>query len=216
MTTNRKTLLAASAVALVAVAATAGWLLRGSPVAAGEADALEARMALLESRQAEQFAQIDARLSALAGSRMALSAEAAKARQAQREEQRRLMIDPVRLRQTMEQRLASLETRFASQPVDSRWASDARAMVTDAVSNAAAQAGAKLGKGEVDCRGGTCRIVMAVPNSTNYEDVLTYLMTDLAEELPASQLVVMPTQDGTRIVNVFASRDGGGARPGHD
>lgn len=168
----------------------------------------EARLDALERRQSEQFNQISRQLAALSmrGSQRKPSPEQIQARERQQAHLRRLQEDPAYARQVQENRLADLLQQFDNEPKDHRWSTEARTLTGEALASAAVQAGMKLRSSEVDCRSTSCRISLEVGAEYVYEDLLTYLMTDLAELLPGAQLVVMPPANGVRKVNIFAHK----------
>lgn len=171
---------------------------------------IEARLDALERRQAEQFDALSRQLAALsAGNPAKLSPERERARQERREHLRRMRDDPAYELKVLQERLAGLQAGYAAEAVDHRWSSEARTLVADALHSAISRTGAKLDREQTDCRSQTCRIQLDIPVSYSYEDVATYLMTDLAELLPSAQFVVMPPRDGIRSVNIFASRASG-------
>lgn len=172
-------------------------------------------MAAIEKRQSEQFSQISRQLAVLSqrGSKRPPSPEQLLERERRREHERRMKQDPAYVRKVQEQRLAGLQQQFSSEPVDHRWSTETRSFASETLLAAASRAGAKLKRTELDCRSSTCRITLDVPAEYVYEDVITYLMTDLAEVLPNAQLVVMPLDKGVRTVNIFARKPITGARP---
>lgn len=178
---------------------------------------LEARLNVLEKQQSEQFDLISRQLAALAAQRghSMLTPEQIQARERQREHARRMQEDPEYARQMERQRLAGLQNEFANEPMDHRWSTEARAFVAEAMASALASADTKVKKSEIDCRSSTCQMVLDIDTRYSHEDVLMYLMTDLAELLPGARLVVMPPDNGVRTINIFARREMP-ASPPHD
>lgn len=195
-------LLAGSAAVFVAVRGEPSTMLSPGDSRISEFDR---RLDAMEARQAEQMDRISRQLAALGG-RPPPTPGQLRAREKQREHLRRVREDPAYARQVQAQRLADLQRQFDSEPMDHRWSVEARSMTTEAMAAAAARAGAKIENSRVDCRSATCRIDMDVPAGHSYEDVLTYLMTDLAELLPHARLVVMPPSNGIQRVHVFADK----------
>lgn len=204
---------AGSLLALAYMHAARGEAWPGAGGMAGQregAQTTEARLEALERRQAEQFEALNRQLALLSrGGGVAPSPERERTRQARREHQRRMREDPAYELKVLQDRLADLQSKYAAEPVDQRWSAEARTLVDDALGSAVSRAGAKLSREQTDCRGQTCRIQLDVPLSSSYEDIATYLMSDLAELLPNAQFVVMPPRDGIRTVNIFARRSSG-------
>lgn len=175
---------------------------------AGHPATVDARLDRLERMQAEQFAQLSRQLENLSagGIRRNLTPEQRQREQERNEHSRRIRDDPTYERQVMEQRLASLNQEFVKERVDHRWAMETGAFASDALASAARRVGATLAKSEIDCRSTTCRIRIDVDQKHNYEDIATYLMTDLAESLPNARYVVMPLENGKRAVNIYARK----------
>lgn len=172
--------------------------------ATSETKALNARLSKLEG----QLAQLSNQLAALSTSSAhpAATPEQIRRKIEKREHSRRMQEDPAYERQVLEQRLASLNQQFVSEPIDHRWTTETRAFTADALAAAAQRAGANVASSEIDCRSTTCRIKIDVDRQHSYDDVVTYLMTDLAETLPNARYVVMPPKSGIRSVNIFARR----------
>lgn len=203
----------ARASGLVGAGVILGWLLWPESTNGGEASAsdrllvIEARIEAMEKRQAEQFEEIARRLSIGPGDAgRALSPEQARREAERREHKQRMREDPAYALQVQEKRLAGLHQKFTDEPVEQRWSTETRSFTNEALVSAAVQAGAKLEDAEVDCRSQTCRIAFALDTKHAYDDVLTYLMTDLAEVLPGAELVVMPPVNGVRKVNIYARK----------
>jgi hypothetical protein len=217
---------ASTAFVVLALGVAIFWGARGGadiPAGSGHAvnkgeDDLAERLAAIEERQARQDELINRQLrvlSKLAG-QGSLNPEQALRKEQRRAHVRRMQQDPAYARQVQEQRLSELQHKFAEEPVNQRWAAETRAMTGDAIVSSAAMAGAKVKDADVDCRSKSCRIAFAVDAKFAYDDVLTYLMTDLAETLPSAQLVVMPLENGERKVNIFASNEVDSLRNGRD
>lgn len=182
----------------------------GSHADAGAATTVDARLDRLERMQAEQFAQLSRQLENLSagGVRGKPTPEQRQREQERSEHSRRMREDPSYERQVLEQRLAGLNQEFVKETVDHRWAMETDAFASDALASAARRVGITLAKSEVDCRSTTCRIRIDVDQRHNYEDIATYLMTDLAESLPNASYVVMPLENGKRAVNIYARKPG--------
>lgn len=174
------------------------------------AGTVDARLDRLERMQAKQFAQLSRQLETLSASgvRGNPTPEQRQREQERNEHSRRIRDDPAYERQVIEQRLASLNQEFVKETVDHRWAMETDAFASDALASAARRVGATLAKSEIDCRSTTCRIRIDVDQRHNYEDIATYLMTDLAESLPNARYVVMPLENGKRTVNIYARKPG--------
>lgn len=170
----------------------------------GETNALNARLNKIEG----QLARLSQQLAVLSANSVhtAPTPEQLQRKAEEREHSRRMQEDPAYERQVLERRYASLYQEFMSEPIDHRWTMETSAFTADALASAAQRAGAKVASNEIDCRSATCRIRIDVDSRHAYDDVVTYLMTDLAETLPNASYVVMPPDSGIRSVNIFARR----------
>lgn len=180
------------------------------------------------SEALDQIARLTARVDALerrahaqqaamyGGRQQALSPEQLQARQKSLEHQKHMQENPAYALQIEKDRLADLQARFAKEPMNHRWATEAGTFVNEALTSAVANSGIPVEGTKVDCRSSSCLISFEMNNSQSYEDLLLYLSTDMAEILPRSQLVILPPVNGVRMVNILATGRDKNAAPKKD
>lgn len=125
-------------------------------------------------------------------------------REARKRHLERLRTDPEYALKAEMERLEALQTALMSEPVNPAWASETSQHVDDVIANSVEQAGGNLQASSVDCRTTQCKIYLEIPSGTDYEDILMYMTTDLAEVLPRTRLVALPARDGVRQIHIYA------------
>jgi hypothetical protein len=99
------------------------------------------------------------------------------------------------------------EQKFASEPVNPRWAGKTRNAVQDAIVNIAATEGTVPKMAEVDCRSSTCRIHLNLRDREEVGMLTESLFVDIASILPSAKTVLLPTADGNRVdVYIFSTQ----------
>lgn len=204
--------LAATGILLALTGIAIGWAIASStqrdfgrsvfggsdPEALEQITRLTARVDALERRAHAQQA-------GFRGGQQSLSPQQLEAKRKSLEHRARMQADPAYALQSEKERLAGLQDRFAKEPMDHRWATEAGSFVKDAMSTAVANSGTHVEGAQIDCRSSSCLISFAMSDTQSYEDLLLYLSTDMAELLPRSQLVILPPVDGVRLVNILAT-----------
>lgn len=224
---NRHPRIVATSVLALAAIAAAIWLLASPTGTTGNfggtddrVDALEARIAAMELAQKQSQAQILAQLARISADRgnspAAPSAEQLAAREKNRIDRQRMRDDPAFLLQHQTERLNEMQASLQSEPVNPAWSEQTSHDINEAIASSMAQAGNDVDTSSVDCRSTQCRISLEIPAGSTYEEMLMYMNTELADALPRSRVVVMPFEDGTQLVHIFAHAGSGPPPPPRD
>ena len=100
----------------------------------------------------------------------------------------------------------TLDTSFASEPINAAWAGKTIHTVEEAIVEVAAEGAPTPEGARVDCRSKTCRIQLNLADGAESDKFVMPLLTKFAKTLPVTQMLEVPSADGKRFeVYIYAS-----------